>query len=141
MKVGIRRIDKSLPLPVFQTKGAVAFDFYAREETEIKAGGVGKVPGNVIIEVPEKYMLLIKDRSSTIKKKGLLMTAGVIDQDYCGDEDEIILQFFNPGKGKVTVKKGERLAQGMFVRIDKPEWKEVERVGRENRGGFGTTDS
>ena len=141
MEVKIKRVDKSLPLPVFQTEGAVAFDFYAREKMEIKVGAVGRVPTNVIIEVPKKYMLLIKDRSSTAKKKGLLITAGVIDEDYCGDEDEILLQFFNPGKEKVVVDRGERLVQGVFVRIDKPKWNEVKKMEGKNRGGFGTTDS
>jgi len=139
MKVAIKRVDKRMPMPEYQTGGAVAFDFYCRERTVIEANSVGRLPTNLIIRVPEGYVLLVKDRSSTAKKRGLLITAGVIDQDYCGDEDEILVQFFNPTSKKVVVEKGERLAQGMFVRIDKAEWEEKEKMADTSRGGFGTT--
>lgn len=137
----IKRVDKELPLPEFQTRGAVAFDFYCRETVKIGGGGVRRIPGNVIIKVPEGYMLLVKDRSSTAKKKGLLITAGVVDQDYCGDGDEILLQFFNPGREEVVIERGDRIAQGVFVKINRPEWEEVKKMNKENRGGFGTTGS
>lgn len=137
----MKRIEKSMPMPEYQTGGAVAFDFYAREEMVIEAGAVGRIATNLVIKVPSGYVLLIKDRSSTAKKKGLLITAGVIDEDYCGDEDEILVQFYNPGEEVVKVEKGERLAQGLFVKIDRAEWKEVEKMGEKSRGGFGTTGS
>lgn len=139
MRVKIKRIDKSLPLPAYQTSGAVAFDIYAREKTVIEPGEVGRMASNLIIGVPEGFMLLIKDRSSTAKKKGLLITAGVVDQDYCGDEDELLVPFYNPGKNEVVIERGERVAQGLFLRLGKAEWNEVEKMGGKSRGGFGTT--
>lgn len=140
MKVKIKRIDKSLPLPKYETPGAVAFDVLARETVEIESNSVGRVPANVIIEIPEGYMLLLKDRSSTAKKKGLLCTVGFIDQDFCGDGDEIQLQFYNFQKEKVVIERGERLGQASFVRIDKHEWEEVEKMEKKTRGGFGSTN-
>ena len=35
MKVKIKRIDKTLPLPIYETDGSVGFDILAREETKI----------------------------------------------------------------------------------------------------------
>ena len=72
MKVKITRIDKSLPLPKYETKGSVGFDFVAREDTEIQPHAVALVPGNVIVEVPLGYMLLVSLRSSTPRKKACL---------------------------------------------------------------------
>jgi len=141
MKVKIKRIDTSLPLPQYETPGAVAFDLAAREDVEIKARGIGRIPSNVVMEIPEGYMLLIKDRSSTIKKKGLLITAGIIDRDYCGDDDEILIQFYNPGESRVIIERGERLAQGIMVPVARAEWDEVQEMGNPSRGGFGSTDS
>jgi len=140
MKVKIKRVDKDLPLPRYETPGAVAFDVFARETVEIEPNSVGRVPANIIVEIPESYMLLLKDRSSTAKKKGLLCTVGFIDQDFCGDGDEIQLQFYNFQKEKVKIERGERLGQASFVRIDKHEWEEVEKMEKKTRGGFGSTN-
>jgi len=139
MKVKIKRVDKSLPMPEYQTSGSVAFDVLARERTEIPAKQIGRVPVNTIIEIPEGYMLLLKDRSSTPRKKNLLCTVGFIDQDYCGEGDEIQLQFFNFGEDSVVIEKGERLGQAAFTRIDRAEWEEVNSMEKEDRGGFGST--
>src|SRR3990167_9976545 len=111
MKVKIKRVDKSLPLPKYKTPGAVAFDVLARETVEIEPNSIGRVPVNIVVEIPKGYMLLLKDRSSTAKKKGLICTVGFIDQDYCGENDEIMKQFYNFQKVPVTVERGERLGQ------------------------------
>lgn len=140
MKVQICRIDNDLPLRKYETAGAVAFDVAARETTIIEPNSIGRVPVNVIVKIPEGYMLLLKDRSSTAKKKGLLCTVGFIDQDYCGEKDEIMLQFYNFQKTPVTIERGERLGQAAFVKIDIAEWEEVNLIEKSSRGGFGSTD-
>ena len=140
--VRIKRIDRDLPLPKYETSGSVAFDVLARVDTEVPAGEIALVPGNVIVEIPENYMLNLASRSSTPLKKGLMTPhgIGIIDQDYCGPEDELKVQLYNFTKQPVTVKRGERVAQGIFARIDRFAWKEVEEIGRPTRGGFGSTD-
>lgn len=141
MKVRIKRIDKSLPLPRYETDGAVGFDFVAREATTIEAKSVGIISGNVVVEVPTSYMLVVASRSSTPRKKGLLTPhgIGIIDHDYCGPNDEIGIQMYNFKEEAVIIEKGERIAQGVFVHIDKFEWEEVEEMTKESRGGFGST--
>ncbi|OIO52849.1 dUTPase [Candidatus Peregrinibacteria bacterium CG1_02_41_10] len=139
MLVKIKRIDLSLPLPAYQTSGAVAFDLYSRIEMVIEPKSIGRVPTNLVVEIPKGYMLLIKDRSSTAKRKSLLCTVGFIDQDFCGEEDEILLQFYNFSNEPVKVEKGERLGQAAFVKIETAQWEEVEKMRKETRGGFGTT--
>lgn len=141
MKVKITRIDKVLPLPKYETLGSVGFDFVAREDTEILPHAVALVPGNVIVEVPIGYMLLVSLRSSTPRKKGLLCPhgIGVIDHDYCGPHDEIKIQVYNFTDKSVTVLRGEKIAQGIFVRVDKCEFEEVAQIKEESRGGFGST--
>lgn len=141
MKVKITRIDKTLSLPKYETSGSVGFDFIAREDTEIQPHAVALVPGNVIVEVPVGYMLLVSLRSSTPRKKGLLKPhgIGVIDHDYCGPHDEIKIQVYNFTDKPVTVLRGEKIAQGIFVRVDKCEFEEVEKIKEESRGGFGST--
>lgn len=141
MKVKIKRIDKDLPLPVYETGGAVGFDILAREERSIASGEIGMVPSNLIVQVPKGYMLVIASRSSTPLKKGLTPPHGfgIIDHDYCGPQDEIGVLVYNFTPRPVFVSRGEKIAQGVFVKIDRFEWQEVDDVEAVSRGGFGST--
>lgn len=143
MDVRITRIDSTLPLPRYETQGSVGFDFIAREDVTFAPGEVGLVPGNVIVAVPQGFVLFVTLRSSTPRKRGLLMPhgVGVIDTDYCGPHDEIKIQVQNFTKEPVTVSRGDKIAQGIFVKIDTAQWSELSReeLTQESRGGFGST--
>src|ERR1044071_4493355 len=111
-RIKIKRFDKTLPLPAYQTKGAVGFDLAARERTSIKPGTVGYVPLNVAVQTPKDHILLIAARGST-HKHGLMPAhgIGIGDPDFCGDQDEYKAPLFNFTKKTVTVEKGTRIAQ------------------------------
>ncbi|MDE2173444.1 MAG: dUTP diphosphatase [Patescibacteria group bacterium] len=140
MNAKIKRFDKDLPLPERKTDGAAAFDLAAREAVTIQPGAVGYVPLNVAIETPPDHFLLIAARSST-HKKGIMMAngIGIIDPDYSGNEDEIKAAYYNFSAVPVVIEKGERVAQGMFIKISHPEWDETDDMPNRTRGGFGTT--
>ncbi|PIZ72844.1 dUTP diphosphatase [Candidatus Peregrinibacteria bacterium CG_4_10_14_0_2_um_filter_43_11] len=142
MDVKIKRIDKSLSLPVYETGGAVGFDLLAREEVTVEPQSIALIPSNVIVETPEGYALIIAARSSTPRKHGLSIPhgIGIIDQDYCGEEDEIKIQVFNFTENPLILARGTKIAQGLFVRVDKMTFKEVDQIKKESRGGFGSTD-
>ncbi len=124
LQVTIKRVDTDLPLPTYATAGSVGFDLLCRED----------------VRIPEGYMLLLTLRSSTPRRKGLLIPngVGIIDQDYCGEGDELKVQVFNFSDEAVTVKRGERIAQGIFVPVMRVTWDEVAEIGQ-GRGGFGST--
>ena len=142
MNIKIKRFDKELPLPKRQTEGAAAFDLTAREAVTIAPGTVGYVPLNIAVETPPDHFLLIAARSGT-HKKGIMManSLGIIDPDYSGNDDEIKAAYFNFSTAPVEIDKGERIAQGTFVKISHPEWLEVNEMENKTRGGFGTTGS
>ncbi len=141
MRIKIKRIDKSLPLPEYQTKGSVAFDLYSRIDMEIKPKEVALIPTNLIIQTPPEYMLVAVPRSSTPKKLGLSIPhgIGIIDQDFCGSKDEIHLQAYNFTDNPVKITKGQRIGQAVFVRIGTAEWEETDEIESQTRGGFGST--
>ncbi|HET8631837.1 MAG TPA: dUTP diphosphatase [Thermomicrobiales bacterium] len=141
LRVRIARVDPDLPLPAYETPGAVGFDLLARVATTVPPGGIARIPANVIVETPPGYMLLVAARSSTPAKKGLSVPhgIGIVDQDYCGPDDEIRLQVYNFTAEPVTIARGERLAQGVFVRVDRAVWEEIPASDRPTRGGFGST--
>jgi dUTP pyrophosphatase len=140
LRVAIKRVDPSLPLPTYATAGSVGFDLICREDTEILPRTIELIPGNVIVRIPEGYFLLLSLRSSTPRRKGLLIPngVGIIDQDYCGEGDELRVQVYNFCEEAVQVKRGERIAQGLFIPVTRVIWDEVSEVGK-GRGGFGST--
>ncbi len=140
LEVNIKRVDSELPLPGYATAGSVGFDLICREDTEILPLTLALIPGNVIVQTPPGYMLLLTMRSSTARRKGLLMPngVGIIDQDYCGVGDELMISVYNFRTEPVTVLRGERIAQGIFIPVGRFAWNEVEQVGS-GRGGFGST--
>ena len=141
MKAAIKRIDKTIPLPQYHTKGAAAFDLTSGKEVIIPPKTVALVPLNTIIETPPDHMLVLVPRSSTPRKKNLLIPhgIGIIDQDYCGPDDVLQLQVYNFADQPVIIEKGERIAQAVFVKITKVDFEEVDEITKKTRGGFGST--
>jgi len=140
-RVRIRRLDPDLPIPDYASPGAVGFDLYCREDMVVAPGAIVLAPTGVAVATPPGYVLLVMSRSSTPRRKGLLVPhgAGVIDQDYSGDGDEIMCQFYNFTAEPVHIRRGERLAQGLFARVDRAQWEEVDQMEAPTRGGFGST--
>ena len=137
MKLKIKRIDKSLPLPDYE-KDAACFDFVCREDVIINPSQLVLVPTNSVIKLPLGYSMLLISRSSTPIKKGLMVAngVGVLDSFFSGDKDEIMIECFNFTDKPVEVKRGERIAQGMIVKFETAEWEEVESMDDRGRGGF-----
>ncbi|MBA3949335.1 MAG: dUTP diphosphatase [Acidobacteria bacterium] len=140
MKVRITRRDPSVVLPARETAGAAGFDLAASADITIAPRSIALVPTGLVIRVPDGYLLAVFARSSTPLKRGLIVAngVGVIDSDYCGPDDEIKVQVYNLTDTPVDVKKGDRLAQGIFLKYDVPEWEEGE-PSEKTRGGFGST--
>ncbi len=140
MNIKIKRFDKDLPLPKYKSKGAVALDLYAREDTTIKPGEVKLIPLNVAIEIPKGYFILLANRSSTYKLGITCVNGiGVGDHDYCGDNDEYMFPALNFTNKVVKIEKGSRCCQMLILPVANVKIQEVEKLGNENRGGFGST--
>lgn len=136
------RIKKNHDFPIeYKTSGACALDFYASKEKTFAPGEWGLVETGTVVETPEGFMLMTAPRSSTFKNYGLMQvnSVGIIDNDYCGDTDTIKFPFINMRNESVTIPVGERIGQGIFVKIEKPIIEFVETMGNADRGGFGTT--
>ena len=140
MHIRIKRIDKELPLPEYKTSGAAAFDLSARATTTIAPKSVGYIPLNVCIEPPVGYFAQLVPRSS-LHKLGLMPANGfgVIDADYSGNEDEYKAALYNFTDEAVVIERGERIMQVVIVPYARVNFTEVDDMGNESRGGFGTT--
>jgi dUTP pyrophosphatase len=134
-------VDEDGPRPGYATAGSVAFDLAARETTVVQPGHIARIPTNVIVQIPDGYCLVVSLRSSTPSRLGLMMpnAPGIIDRDYAGPQDEILVQVLNFTATPVTVERGTRLAQAMFVRTDRLPLVFAAATRQHSRGGFGST--
>ena len=140
MNIHIKRIDKELALPEYKTPGAVAFDLSARVTTTIPPHKVAYVPLNVVVEPPEGYYVALVARSS-LHKRGLMSATGfsVGDADFAGNTDEYVAALYNFTDADVVVMRGDRIMQVVISPHVRVGFIEVEDMGNESRGGFGTT--
>lgn len=125
----------------YETKGACAFDFKAIQDYIIQPTEVCMVDTWTVIQVPEWYMLQCAARSSTFKKLWLLLvnSIGIIDNDYCGNNDTIKFQYLNMFDKAIEIKKWDRIWQWVFVKIEKAEFQYVDDMWTKDRWGFWTT--
>lgn len=141
MRLTIKRLDSAVALPEAATPGAAGFDLAAAEDVEIPPGEIRLIGTGLVIAVPNGWFLGIFARSSTPLKRGLMVAngVGVIDADYCGATDEVKVQMLNFTDATVSVRRGDRLAQGIVLPAPRIEWDEVNEVTSQSRGGFGST--
>lgn len=99
------------------------------------------VPTGVKAYMGEDEFLQLCNRSSNPLKNFLLLGngVGVIDSDYYNNADNeghIMFQFLNFGLKDLTIKKGERIGQGIFLPFLKADNDEST---ADRTGGFGSS--
>jgi len=131
-----------LSLPQYQTTHAAGVDLTAAVEGEIviEAGKWTLVPTGIAIAIPDGYEGQVRPRSGLALKHGIGMLngPGTIDADYRG---EICVILFNFSEMPFVIKRGERIAQLVFAKLAKADFKAVESLSQTKRGsgGFGHT--
>ncbi len=130
-----------MSLPSYGTKDSAGFDLAASHDVVVAPRQIILVRTGLVIEVPTGYFLAIFARSSTPLKRGLIVAngVGVIDPDYSGPNDEVMIQVMNVGDADVKVSRGDRLAQGIVLPAPRVVWEEVSEIREVTRGGFGST--
>jgi len=141
MRLKIRRLDSTVSLPAYGTGESAGFDLAAAHDLTIPPGQIALVRTGLVIEVPSGYFLGIFARSSTPLKRGLLVAngVGVIDPDYSGPNDEVMIQVLNITDRDIRIARGDRLAQGIVLPAPRVTWDEVTEIREVTRGGFGAT--
>jgi len=146
MRLEFKRVrpqeDADLPVPAWQTAGASGLDLAAgvREPLTLAPGEIALVPTGWAMALPTGYEGQIRPRSGLALKKGLTLvnTPGTIDCDYRG---EVQLPMINLGPAPVTIRRGDRLAQLVVAKVERPLLFVVETLAPTDRGagGFGST--
>ncbi len=138
--VRITKRDPRARIPEYETAGAAAFDLAVLEDSTVPACGQALLRTGLAIGVPEDHVLHVYARSSLFRRHGLVLAngVGVIDSDYSGPDDEVLISVWNPGEGEVKIPGGTRVAQGIIVPRPRVQWVVAEATGP-GRGGFGST--
>lgn len=115
-------------------------DLRAAEDVELKAGEYKMFPLGVAMELPKGYEAIIAPRSSTFKKYGVILvnSIGIIDESYCGDNDE--WQFLAYAMRDTKIPKNERVCQFRILEHQPDiQLERVDKLGNDDRGGIGST--
>ena len=137
--------NKGINLPIRKTKYSAGYDIEAAEDTVIPSFKKGMAPTLVKTGLKaymqEDEMLLLYNRSSNPKKKGLIManSVGVIDKDYYENPDNdghFMFAFYNIKEEDITIKKGEAIGQAIFQKYLVTD---DDKAYGERLGGFGST--
>jgi dUTP pyrophosphatase len=89
-------------------------DMIPKQIESILPHGASILPTGLKVEVPEGYMMEIKNKSGIASKRGLLVGACVVDRGYTG---EIFVNLHNPSDRTQTIHAGDKIAQAVFVKI------------------------
>jgi len=134
--------SEGLPIPHYQTEHSAGVDLYAAVDGGIvlEPGKWNLIPTGIAIAIPEGYEGQVRPRSGLALKHGIGMLngPGTIDADYRG---EIGIILFNFSDKPFTIKRGDRIAQLVFAKLERARFEIVESLSETTRGtgGFGHT--
>lgn len=138
MKIKIRNI-RDVKLPEHIEEGNW-IDLRCGENISLKKGDFYKIPLGISMKLPKFHEALVVPRSSTYGKYGLIQvnSIGIIDNSYSGDDDEWLFPVI--ATKDINIDKNTRLCQFRIIeRMSYLEFVEVDSLGSNNRGGFGST--
>lgn len=129
-------------IPKRATTKSAGYDLSSIEDVTIKPQQIKLVKTGLKAMMPDDEALFIFPRSSLAIKKGLVMSnsVGVVDADYYGNPDNdglIMVPLMNILDHDVTVLKGERIAQGVFMSYEVTT--DDEPLTQIRMGGFGSS--
>ena len=111
--IKFNKLKPDAQLPQRSSKGSAGYDFHIYEDVTFYPGQTRKLETHIGVEMPENVQMDLHARSSLFPKRGFEMvnSPGIIDSDY---HDGIKISLTNRNPIPMTLKKGERVAQGIF---------------------------
>jgi len=141
--VRIRRLPRGegLTLPRRESDGAAGYDVRSAEDDFVLEPGEIRLAGTgLVLQLPAGIECQVRPRSGLAVRFGVTLpnSPGTIDPDYRG---ELKVPLQNLGPEPVPIRRGDRIAQLVFARFERPRLVEVEEMAETERGsgGFGST--
>ncbi|MFH0857031.1 MAG: dUTP diphosphatase [bacterium] len=137
MRLNIKKLHPDAIIPCFAHTDDAGMDLFALKETLLQPGEKKNISTGIAAEIPDGYVGLIWDKGG-MANQCLHTIAGVIDAGYRGDITILIINLSNK---EVIIKKGQKFAQMLIQKIERPEIAEVSELSSTARhdGKFGST--
>lgn len=143
MRRGFEKVSgyEHVNLPKRKTKQSAGYDIESAVNVVINPGETKLIPTGIKAYMDENEWLGIYIRSSIAVKYGIILanSVAVIDSDYYNNPDNeghLMLPIRNVSGMPYTVKKGDRIAQGIFHRYYKVD---NDSADGDRTGGMGST--
>ena len=116
----ITAYEGKVGIPERKTALSAGYDLAAAEDLTIAPGAATLVPTGLKAYMGPGEVLLLFVRSSLAVKRSLMLAngVGVVDADYADNpenEGHILVALFNAGSAPTEIRKGDRVAQGIFL--------------------------
>lgn len=143
LKILDPRMGSEFPLPEYATEGSAAIDLRAAVPSDkpviVGPGQCRLIPTGIAVYIKDPELAgMILPRSGLGHKNGIVLgnLVGLIDSDYQG---ELLISCWNRSKEVFRIRAGDRLAQMVFVPIQRVSFRVVEAFTASARGegGFG----
>ena len=140
MKIKIKRSEetKDLQMPSYAHEGDAGMDIVSAEAITIDSDERVSVPTGLYFEIPDGYVGLVWEKSGLAFKHGIKTCSGVLDSGYRG---ELKICLLNTSDTPYTFERGDRVAQLLIQKIERPDIEVVDELSDTSRGegGFGST--
>lgn len=135
--------ERDVKTPSRGTSKSAGLDFFTPNDMErivLAPNESALIPTGIRAQVPEGHALIAFNKSGVATKKGLIIGACVVDEDY---EGIIHIHVINVSKSVAEILPGEKLTQFVLIPVNYQNVEEVtefpERHSDRGSGGFGST--
>ena len=138
-----KKLYESIEIPKRSTKYSAGYDLRSLEDYILKPNESHAFKTGLKVSMNENEVFMIFDRSSVGFKYDVCLSnsVGIIDADYYNNKDNeghMAVKLINHGTKDYEIKKGDRIAQGIFLNylcVD-----DEEEIKSERKGGIGSTN-
>lgn len=123
-------------IPTIATSGSAGYDLYSYEDIVIPKMSQVLIDTGIRSNFEPGAVFILKSRSGLCSKFNITTEAGVIDSDYKGIIKVILRNFSSED---YHVKKGDKISQGIFVKLDERYYMSSEVSKIRGDCGFGST--
>lgn len=133
--------ERDIHIPARKTAGSAGYDIESAADADVEPGKIHIVPTGLKAYMENDEYLAIHIRSGIGIKHGIMLAnnTGIIDSDYYNNEDNeghIMCALYNSTDKVFHVRRGDRIAQGIFVKYLAAD---EDKAGGKRTGGIGST--
>jgi dUTP pyrophosphatase len=141
LEITVQRLNDDTKMPAYAHEGDAGVDLYSGGNFNLKPGERVLVPTGLKIAIPHGYEGQVRPKSGLALKHGItvLNTPGTVDAPYRGEVGVIVIN--HDPKTAYEIKKGEKIAQMVFNKVEYVTFTEAKELAATTRGegGYGST--